>query len=213
MLRRDQQMRMQIHQLVDACIFAVSFWLAYELRTDVRVAFHLGFVRVEKPFENYVWVCLVLILITPLILEGQGFYNRPVFSPRRAFLWPLFKSCVIVSLCVVLALFLFREIAGMPRWAVVWFGGVAVVMVYLKEEIVRMVLRSNVARAQYIRRFILVGEGEDLEQIRAELRSHLDADIEVVGQLNLNQSSVEELVAMLHEHSVNGVIVSAKHVY
>jgi exopolysaccharide biosynthesis polyprenyl glycosylphosphotransferase len=213
MLRRDRQMRMQLHQLVDACIFAVSFWLAYELRTDVRVAFHLGFVRVEKPFENYVWVCLVLILITPLILEGQGFYNRPVFSPRRAFLWPLFKSCVIVSLCVVLALFLFREIAGMPRWAVVWFGGIAFVMVYLKEEIVRMVLRSNVARAQYIRRFILVGEGEDLEQIRAELRSHLDADIEVVGQLNLNQSSVEELVAMLHEHSVNGVIVSAKHAY
>jgi exopolysaccharide biosynthesis polyprenyl glycosylphosphotransferase len=76
-----------------------------------------------------------------------------------------------------------------------------------------MVLRSNVARAQYIRRFILVGEGEDLEQIRAELRLHLDADIEVVGQLNLNQSSVEELVAMLHEHSVNGVIVSAKHAY
>jgi len=146
-------------------------------------------------------------------LEGQGFYNRPVFSPRRAFLWPLFKSCVIVSLCVVLALFLFREIAGMPRWAVVWFGGIAFVMVYLKEEIVRMVLRSNVARAQYIRRFILVGEGEELEQIRAELRSHLDADIEVVGQLNLNQSSVEELVAMLHEHSVNGVIVSAKHAY
>ena len=114
MLRRDRQMRMQRHQLVDVCIFAVSFWLAYELRTDVRVAFHLGFVRVEKPFENYVWVCLVLILITPLILEGQGFYNRPVFSPRRAFLWPLFKGCVLITLTVVLALFCFGRSRGCP---------------------------------------------------------------------------------------------------
>jgi hypothetical protein len=29
MLRRDRLIRMQIHQLLDACIFAVSFWLAY----------------------------------------------------------------------------------------------------------------------------------------------------------------------------------------
>jgi exopolysaccharide biosynthesis polyprenyl glycosylphosphotransferase len=204
---------MQRHQLVDVCIFALSFWLAYELRTDVRVAFHLGFVPVVKPFENYAWVYLVLIPIVPLILEGQGFYNRPVLSPRRAFLWPLFKGCVLITLTVVLALFLFREIAGMPRWAMMWFPGISFGMVFLKEEVVRAVLRSKVARAQYMRRFILVGEDEDLEQIRAELRLHPDADIEVVGQLNLNQSSVEELVAMLHEHSVNGVIVSAKHVY
>ena len=28
MLRRHREIRMQIHQLMDACLFAISFWLA-----------------------------------------------------------------------------------------------------------------------------------------------------------------------------------------
>ena len=88
MLRRDRQIRMQIHQLVDACIFALSFWLAYDMRTDVRVIFHLGLNPFEKSFDNYVWLYLILIPLTPLVLESQGFYNRPVLSPRRAYMWP-----------------------------------------------------------------------------------------------------------------------------
>ena len=34
MLRRDRQIRMQIHQLMDACLFALSFWLAYKVRSN-----------------------------------------------------------------------------------------------------------------------------------------------------------------------------------
>ena len=34
MLRRHRQIRTQIHQLMDAGLFAVSFWLAYVLRSN-----------------------------------------------------------------------------------------------------------------------------------------------------------------------------------
>src|SRR6185437_16013445 len=37
--------------------------------------------------------------------------------------------------------------------------------------------------------------------------------IEVIAELNLNDSTIDELVHILHEHSVNGVILSAKHAY
>ena len=37
MLRRDRQIRTQIHQLADACLFAASFWLAYVLRADPEI--------------------------------------------------------------------------------------------------------------------------------------------------------------------------------
>ena len=32
MLQRDRQIRTQVHQLADACLFAASFWLAYVVR-------------------------------------------------------------------------------------------------------------------------------------------------------------------------------------
>ena len=41
----------------------------------------------------------------------------------------------------------------------------------------------------------------------------MDASIEVVGELSLGETPVQQLVHMLHEHSVNGVIISARHTY
>ena len=45
MLSRDRQIRMQLHQLMDAFLFALSFWLAFELRSNRALGrlFHLGF--------------------------------------------------------------------------------------------------------------------------------------------------------------------------
>src|SRR5881296_3723220 len=97
MLRRHRQIRMQIHQLMDACLFAVSFWLAFVLRSDPHILDLLGLNPIGR-FESYVWLYVILIPAAPLVLEAQGFYNRPLLCPRRATIWPLFKSCLITAI-------------------------------------------------------------------------------------------------------------------
>src|SRR5208282_1419560 len=134
MLRRDRQMRAQVNQLVDAILFAVSFWLMMVLRADPQIIEWLN-LRPLWPdaFENVGWLYFVLIPGAPFILELQGFYNRPVLGPRRAILWPLFKGCVLITLGLVFALYALG--LTMPRWVIVWFGCLSFVLVYLKEEI------------------------------------------------------------------------------
>lgn len=68
MLRRDRQMRMQIHQLVDACLFALSFWLAYEFRASSWIIenFHRPGI---PPFESFFWV---LPGVDPDLSVGAG---------------------------------------------------------------------------------------------------------------------------------------------
>src|SRR3954468_13445118 len=100
MLRRDRQIKMQVFQLVDACLFVLSFWLAYRLRSDPRIIFHFGL----EPFgnepgaspERFVWIYPILVFISPLVLEGQGFYSRSILSSRRVKYWQLFKSCFLI---------------------------------------------------------------------------------------------------------------------
>ena len=46
-------MRMQLHQLMDACLFAVSFWLAYEVRAHAAIV-TAGLGPAAK-FEEFVW--------------------------------------------------------------------------------------------------------------------------------------------------------------
>jgi exopolysaccharide biosynthesis polyprenyl glycosylphosphotransferase len=198
---------MQVHELMDACIFAVSFWLAYVLRSNPRV---IDFFRLDdvSPFEAYVWLYLILIPAAPLILEAQGFYNRPILCSRLTTAWLLFKGCLFTTLGLILALFLFHS--GIARLVTVLFGGISFILLFSKEELLRRAFRSELAREQYRRRFLLVGSAEETVRMRTELRAKSPEAMDVIAELDLNVTSIERLVELLHEHSVNGVIISAK---
>jgi exopolysaccharide biosynthesis polyprenyl glycosylphosphotransferase len=210
MLRRDRLIRMQIHQLMDACLFALSLWLAYELRANPDVIELLGLQPVD-PFADYVWLYLLLIPATPLVLEAQGFYNRPVICSRRQTAWQLFKSCLFVALGLVLALFFSR--AFIARSVLLWFAFISFGLVFAKEEAVQWAIRSKLGQARYRRRFILVGASQETARLRAELETESREQFEILGELDLNETLLTRLVEMLHEHSVNGVIVVARHAY
>jgi len=206
MLRRDRLIRMQIHQGVDALIFFASFWLAYALRANpfIIASFHLNPVG---SFETYRWIWVV-VLGGPLVLEAQGFYNRPLSCSRVATAWLLFKGCLFTTLGIIFMLFLLRsEIA---RWVMVWFGGISFVLIWIKEELIMVAFKSRLGQEQYRRRFLLIGTAEETDRMRRELKAKSSGNLEVVAQLDLYQTPMERLVELLHEHSINGVIVSAK---
>ena len=104
---------------------------------------------------SVVWLYFALIPAAPLILESQGFYDRPVLCPRRDILWPLFKGCLITTIGLVLVMYALHFVS--PRVVMMFFGGISFSLVYLKEELVRWALRSKFGQSQYKRRFILIG--------------------------------------------------------
>ena len=212
MLRRDRQIRMQIHQLMDACLFAVSFWIAYELRANPDIIDLFALRDWSVPFDTYVQLYLVLIPAAPLLLEGQGFYARSPFCSRNTTAWILFKGCFFTTLGLVLTMYLFN-IPPVARGVVIWFGFISFGLVFAKEELLRWLARTKVAQAQYRRRVILVGASDETERMEAELKAKSEEEVEILGRLDLSQTSVQCLVEMLHEYSVNSVILSVKHAY
>ncbi|MGN6553351.1 MAG: sugar transferase, partial [Verrucomicrobiota bacterium] len=85
--------------------------------------------------------------------------------------------------------------------------------VFIKEEFLRMIFRSAVAQAQIKRHFVLVGTSAETARMKKELRIKSPEGVVVLAELNLNETPVEKLAELLHEHSVNGVILNAKHSY
>jgi exopolysaccharide biosynthesis polyprenyl glycosylphosphotransferase len=212
MLRRDRQIRTHIHQLADACIFALSFWAAYALRVDPQLIawLHLPAISDESlDAQKLIWLYVALIPAAPLILESQNFYNRPPLASRWATIWPLLKGCVITSVGLVLVMWLFKFLT--PRGMIIFFGVISFTLVCLKEEVVRWSLRSRLAQSQFKRRFILVGAEPELVRMRQELKSHAGDSIEIMAGFNLIETPVSQIVNLLHDHSVFGVILSAKH--
>ncbi len=207
MLRRDRLIRMQIHELMDACLFAAAFWLAYVLRAnpDVIELFRLDPVA---PFEKYRWLYVVLIPVAPMVLEAQNFYSRPLLCSRATTAWMLFKGCAVTTLLLILVLFIFK--VEIPRSPILGFGCVSFVLIFAKEEILLWLLGSKIAQAQFRRRFVLIGSTEETSRLKAELRAKSPEVIDVVAQLDLPEGTVQPLVEVLHEHSINGVIIGAK---
>jgi len=210
MLRRDQQIRTQIHQIADACIFFVSFLVAYVLRADPTIMAWLNLPPATQ-FPDSAKLLFVVIPGAPLILESQGFYNRAPLSSRGAILWPLFKGCVGLTFALIAIAYVFH--LQVARMIMVAFGCIAFCAVWLKEEMLRFFLKSKMAQAQYHRRFIVVGTDKENARMRAELHAHNDEGVEIVAALDLNEAGAEELTTMLHEHSVYGVILSARRAY
>ena len=210
MLQRDRQIRTQVHQLTDACLFAASFWLAYAVRGNPEFSNWLGLDVIPPDyFEKVEWLYFALVPAAPLVLESQGFYNRPAVNSRGALFWPLLRGSVIVTIGLVLLMFFFRTPA--PRGVAVIFIVFSCALVWLKEELLLAALHSRIAKAQYKRRIILAGSRTETTRLRKWLLAQSGDEIEVAAEFNLAESPPQALIELLHEHSVSGVLVSAKH--
>ena len=212
MLQRDRQFRTQVHQLTDACVFAASFWLAFVLRSNETFSNWLNLdVISADSFGQVVWLYFALVPASPLVLESQGFYSRPMLSSRSVMFWPLLKGCFILTIGLVLLLFMFKESNTAPRGVMVFFGLIAFTLVWAKEELLRLVMRSRMAKAQYKRRIIIAGTTVEIARLRLMVQNHAANSMEVAADFNLQECPPAQLIELLHEHSVSGVLVSTRH--
>ena len=216
MLQRQRQTQAGLHKLIDAALFAFAFWLAHWLRSDnvwmAQWLAYFGATPELNKFSEYTWLLWPIVLLTPLLLELQGFYNRPFSSSRWRTAWELARGCAMVTLMVIVALFTtkqeFSRVAGMVLFPMLCFC-----LVMAKEELVRRWAMSKHGLAQLQRRLIVIGTPDETEKINSRLTALDLNSVKIVARLNLNETPVERLVDLLHEHSANGVIISANHTY
>ena len=194
---------------MDACIFAVSFWLAYEFRTSDTVQEIVGWPKFLPQFEVFFWHYLVLIPVSPLVLEAQGFYDRPIIAARRHTLFSLFKGCLFISIGLTIALFFSK--LDIARSIPIAFGVFAFCLVYLKEELMLLAAKSKMVQSQSRRRFLIIGTPEETARMKKEVVARPESGVEIFAELDLNNTQLHNLVNLLHDHSINGVILSTRH--
>ncbi|MBI5772139.1 MAG: sugar transferase [Verrucomicrobia bacterium] len=210
MLRRQQLIRMQVQQLLDAGLFGLGLWAAHWLRSLWPNAYFPKADAIE-PFNHYLWFYLLIIPFAPLLLESQGFYSRSSSGARRLTVWPLLRACALAVLGLIFVMFVMRM--QLARSVIILFGAISFLIILGKEELMRAWARTKLGQSQLKKRLLLVGAIEDTTRLAHDLRQKSHDSIEVVAQLNLNETPVERLADLLHEHSPNGVIVSGTHTY
>jgi len=218
MLQRDRQIRTQVFQLADAGLFAASFWLSYLVRGSTTItawinqalpaAFKLDVIPVDMFYQVW-WIYFALVPAAPLVLESQGFYNRPTMNSRWTLVWPLLRGSLLITIGIVVLLFFFKT--PVPRGSPIIFFLFSFALVWVKEELLRAALHSPMAKAQYKRRIIVAGTVAENSRLRQMLKSSGGDELEMVAEFNLTEAAMPQLIELLHEHSASSVLISAKH--
>ncbi|MBA4150100.1 MAG: sugar transferase [Verrucomicrobia bacterium] len=225
MLRRHRQLRSKVHRLLDVWLFAISLWIAHVIRDIFPLDDLVAWIPSIGPwfshkltdpvlsFDNYLWLYFVILPLVPVVLERQGFYDRPMLFPRRQIIWALCKTCIGITLLMIFAIYLSNNQALIARSVMILFGVIAFALVYLKEELIQWSCLIKFGKTQIHSRILLIGTPQDTCRLRCEVLEKHPAGIEIVREIDLNHTTIEEFVQALHEHSVNGVMVNAKHSY
>jgi exopolysaccharide biosynthesis polyprenyl glycosylphosphotransferase len=233
MLRRQKQIRAQFLKVVDAAIFGFSFWVAHLLRAKsavvlpgaetagssaeydlpwlLRFLFRQPGTHGIEPFAEYAWLLVIIVPLSPLLLELQGFYNRPLLASRKRTAWQVAKGCALTLMVVISVMFLRKEM--LARAVIILFPTISFALVMLKEELIRRWMESKAGQAQMKKRLILAGTAEDTDRLRDYFSGGKREGLEVVARLDLNQTTLDELIDLLHKTSANGVVLAGRHTY
>lgn len=219
MLRRQRIIRTRIHIVVDAVLFALGFYAAFQLRSHATGIggwlmdfFGLfGGTPEIQPFAHFAWYILLVLPAAMLMLGHFGFYNRPLIPSRRQTAVVLFKVCTVLTIGVIILMFLTRE--QLSRAVIILFGVFSFSFVTLKEELVRWWILSGLEKGHFERRLVLVGATSDTVDLRKQLAERDRHGIRIAAEIDVNELPIESLVELLHEHSVNGVVIVARHTF
>ncbi len=209
MLRRAHQFRVQVYQIIDVGVFVLALALAHHMRAILH---DLPFFRdpITPVKQDYVTLFLTVIPMAPLVLAWQGYYERPLLTPFRRAAWQLGKACAICAIGLVLTQFMLKREGA--RAVFVLFGVFSFGLMLVKEQVLRTAYKTGVGQSQFKRRVVLLGGRQDITVLRTEIASGME-EMEVVGDFDLNETLIEEMVTFLHEHSINTVVIAARHTH
>jgi exopolysaccharide biosynthesis polyprenyl glycosylphosphotransferase len=119
------------------------------------------------------------------------------------------RSCAIITGALILVSFFFKF--SFARLVVLWFGVISALTLYLKDELMHLLLSNEFMASHYGRRVLLLGMPDEVEGMKTHLSQLPMETVKAVDTCDLLESSVDQLAECLHKYSTNVVIISGRH--
>ncbi len=163
----------------DIMLVTLAWFLAYHLRLTS------GLIPVWKgvpPLEEYIFPLLYLLPMWGIVGVSLGLY-----SPRRTFAlwqegWQLTKVASLTVICFTATSYLLKEV-DISRLVLGIFWGVAILLPLASRGLIPYTLQRMRRKGTYLRRALLVGDGELAHQVIKTIQQHPEAGLTIVGVL------------------------------
>ena len=226
MSSRRQEINTQMNQLVDIVLIAIAFWLSHLLtpviheilekaplgKYDGVWQFPTYVPGKPLPIESYFWALAVIVPFTTIILELQGYYKHVLDKSIWRTLRQMLQTVLWVSLILGAAV-IFLKAQAPPRVFLVLLALSGGTFLYVRQAILRRMLRRRLKSGKLREHVVLAGTPEDVDELLRNLPNDQVASMNIVNRINIAEEPISRLVDTLHEKSVERVVFATDHVH
>lgn len=210
MLTPRQHLFRRLHQLLDAVLLLVVFWLSHALRTQISV-WSPTIIQVPE-FREFFWILAFVVPFTPVALCLNGYYEHPMRKTIRQTLRQFVRALLWVGLMVGASV-IFLKWNAHSRSVILIFILLAGATLLAKDAVIRAWLKRRLRSGKMRIRVVLAGPDEDLDAVWARLPEFERLQMEVVARLDLSKEPVSRLAELFREKNVERVVFAAEQLH
>jgi exopolysaccharide biosynthesis polyprenyl glycosylphosphotransferase len=207
MIARQQEIRLQLNQLIDALLLGGVFWLCYTLRHANLLVLPTDTLAEIPSFEQFLWILAVIMPFGPFLLELQGYYAHPLEKTVWKSLQQIARAGIWLGLIVGGAV-IFLRLSVPSRSVLILFCLTAPGALIFKERVYAWHRLMRLKQGETGERIIMAGEQERMREIVRTLTVAQRLEVRIVERVDLEVCDVSELVSAIHRHSVGRVILA-----
>lgn len=199
MIAQARHFRKRSLQLLDGLLYAFAMLLAYWIRSSLS---WWSLPELES-FEKYLLLSPLPLLLGPVFLSRQSLYDERPQWTSSVFALRILRASAYLVVSLVLVLFVVRE--QYARSVVILAGALGACFVYLRRE---MTVLFEARRPEALRlRTLWLGQREEVASLEGALSASERCLLDSVGVIEPETLDAAGLQRLLHERSVNLVIL------
>lgn len=207
MTGRKQEFNLQLCQIVDALLLAFAFWVAFVLRLESQRWLPLQDIG---SFSENQWMVFIIMPFGPILLELQGYYSNPLQKNLAKSLAQISGAAIWLAL-IIAGCVIFFHLSSPSRTVLPLFALVAPVLLTLREQVTISFFRRRTRSGTHREPVLFAGRPSDIKLLRQKLTPTQLIEMDIVGEINIEQLPVSALIDAMHKHSVNRVIFAGGH--
>ncbi|MEI6377424.1 MAG: sugar transferase, partial [bacterium] len=202
-MNRKQEISKDLPMIVDGLLLGCGLWLSYILRVS-------GIIRLDRlgeipEFSHNYWMLALIIPLSPLLLDLQGYYEHPLSQRIESLLLKIAKAGFWLILVISIAS-IFGRLEVPSRSVLILFLVLAPLLLILRQLITRKLLIRSYIKGTIGERSVLVGLPADADDFLKGLTSGENLELQITQRYNPHEVDPGQIIKGIRQHAAGRVI-------
>lgn len=202
-MNRKQEISKDLPMILDGLMVGVCLWVCYLLRSTGIISLdRLGDI---PSFSHTYWMLALIIPLTPLILDLQGYYDHPLSQRLEILSGKIAKAGFWLILLIGTAS-IFGRLEIPSRSVLILFIILAPVFLILRVGMMKKYLIHHYNQGIFGERSILIGSDADGDAFLSRLSASERLELQVIGRLDPTTNDAKTILKNIRQNAVGRVI-------